>query len=140
MPLAPNITCKKSHAVSRTTPAVASRRRPRYTALRNGCVFAIQRSANASACGACSTTARSPSSGFGTRTPENFLTRKSIAWRLGSARKFTRIRRFGIDPYHRLRAGNPVADPRSVVEHELQPIFAHQFGGLAAEELARFGL
>src|SRR5450631_567058 len=41
---------------------------------------------------------------------------------------------FGIHSHHRLGAGQAVAHPRTVFEHQLHPVRAHHFPDLAAKE------
>src|SRR5258705_13683158 len=48
--------------------------------------------------------------------------------------EFCRICGFGINTHHRLGSGYAIANPRSVVKHQFQPVFAHHFADLVAEE------
>src|SRR5579871_188429 len=108
--------------------------------MKNGRSRVIHDSANASACGARSTTARSPSSGRGN------LRTLAIGFKRSHSLKDPMLRgraqllqaalapRFGVDAHHGLGPRKPVANPRTVTEDELQSVGPHDLTNLVAAE------
>src|SRR5579863_4353256 len=84
--------------------------------------------------------ARSPSSGLGNRF---ILAISLLEDPLFScpAQLFQTLfaARFGIDSYNWFGPGEPIANPRAILENQLQPVFAHHFADVVSAELPRIG-
>src|SRR5271169_7110943 len=122
---------------------VAMRRRREYTRTARGRTRSIHDAANASACGARSTMARRPSSGRGNLAilEKRFTDNGSLENPMlrGSAQLFQALlaARFRVHAHHGLGSRQSIADPRSVAEHQFQPVGANDLAHRVPAELLR---
>src|SRR5579864_298245 len=103
----------------------------------------------ASAWGARSASARKPASGRGMRGirsipnrrfNENLLFENPILRSCAQLLESFFAARLAVHANHRFRPRQAVTDPRSVVQYQLQAVFADHFANFMSEELVRIGL